>query len=321
MRLESAIVSNDLTLAREALAAGASPDGGSPNRSCLNIAAAAGNIQLINLLLSARASILVPTHRMGQVVLMPTIDAAIKASQLTAASLLLTHIATRPHFVRKISMSVQGSRLEAQPGEYIRPIIADLLRDGGCTASTFAMLVSEGHLQATEPSGLQGLAHRLAGKPGKWLGAQLTLAEEAVSAAQMLLQRSRALRGSVHSSESPTLLLERIRLCLALGARPRWSSRAHQAYPVPFRLQVRTVLLCALRLGGGTAGAAGGGAVAASDGEAESAEEKEPLPSLGSLPREVVLLLIEWLAEQMFWAYPSGRAEPDHERPEPISVV
>ena len=60
------------------------------------------------------------------------------------------------------------------------------------------------------------------------------------------------------------------------GARPRWATSAHAKYPAAFRHQVTTLLLCAARLG---------------------MEQPEP-QLLGKLPREVLLLLIETLAER-----------------------
>lgn len=150
------------------------------------------------------------------------------------------------------------------------------------------MLVADGHLEAIEPAGWAGLANRLAGTPGKFLTGHLQRARE------HLARTPHRARGA--PSFDSVAACEKIDAVLAMGARPRWSPRRHLSYPVGFRDQVRALLLCAQRHG------------AAADAPAE-ASSVDPQAPLGRLPKEVVLLLVEALAETTMWAY-EGRDGP-----------
>lgn len=279
----------DLETVRVALAAGANVDG---NERCSNVhvnhpltlAAMGGHADVVALLLSQRAALLVGTESIFPTE--GTILAAARRRKFRVASHLLSHVHMHPVMYRVRGVNSVGSRREAPAGELTRKEVAILLAEIARNApssevvacSHFAMLVADGHLQATEPSGWEGLANRLAGKPGKWLAAQLTHVHA---------------RSTMCPSVSPEAMSLRflVEVVLALGARPRWSPRRHSAYPPIFRARVRTLLLCAQRHGAAT-----------SAGAPEGGDEPAGAALLGRLPREVLLLLCEALGEAM-WGY------------------
>jgi len=285
-RLVNASEVGDPSTVLDALSCGANVDGTercSPSHvgHPLTQAACNGHADVVRVLLTHKASLLIGSDRQG----VGTILAAAQRGQRRVASRLLAHTREPSVSYRVRSVNTLGSRREATAGELARGQVAALLNalcmhfDGAGASATLAMLVTDGHLQAIEPSGWEGLACRLAGTPGKWLSAQLTRTREN---AEAIRARCRHLKDG-----DWTALLARIDLLLAAGARPIWSPRKHLSYPRAFREQVRTLLLCAQRHGA-AASAAGG--------------EHEATLVLGKLPREVVLLLVEALAAAI-WAY------------------
>ena len=232
----------DLETVKEMLAAGASDRRLSDlaiKQHPLTVAAQCNQRAVVETLLSRSASIIIVSNgRIG------TLAKVVYEGRLRMASYLLAHITTQP-FVRRIaSVNYVGSRRECTPGECTREEeVACLLNIQSTHLRTpiLAMLVADGHLQATEPTGWAGLANRLAGKPSKWLGGHLTLLGDAVRMVRIPSSRSDVAR-------CRKMVIEQTELCLAFGARPRWSCEAHSAYPADFREQVRTILLCANRL-------------------------------------------------------------------------
>ena len=283
-RLLTACEVGDVATARAALDAGAQPDG--PERFSmgrrvahpLTMAAEYGHLQIVDMLLAQRASLLLGDWQRDG-----TIRTAVRSGHLVVASRLLSHLHTYSVFARKRSINSVGSRREVAAGELTKGQVADVLGvladclddDIDLPASAMAMLVCNGHLSSTEPTGLTGLANRLAGQPSKWLAAHLAVAQQRAVGRR---RRPEQLR-----------LAEQLELCLALGARPRWKPTKHSLFPLSFRRAALTILLCANRLSA-DADAAGG----------------EP-ELLGKLPKEVLLLLVGELAEASYWRYDQTR--------------
>ena len=295
-----------------------------------------GHRRVAELLLSRRSSILVDSWQIyehgwsrvkplgtlpaaylvqprGTVARVPNAPVLTHGRHLQMASMLLTHTASASHTARMVSHSVTGPRKEIAAGERMRANLCQVLGDlwrvqsaaisepSAPTASdVFAMLVADGHLQAVEPQkGMKALARRLAGKPSDWLAAQLTATRGAVCEKmdEELLWRA----NSTHASRlAMTRLREQIDLCLAQGPRPRWTPRAHHHYPDDFRRCVFTVLLCANRLASNATPLGSGAA---------NVESIEHGWHIGKLPKEVLLILVEWLAEVTFWTYDRGESE------------
>lgn len=278
VRLVNACEAGDEPTVRAVLQAGANVDGSErfglrPGGALpLTLAVRNGHAGIVKTLLLHQAAVLVGSgaNYAG------TVETAAQSGRLRVASLLLTHIHTNPVAVRTLSVNSVGARRKCAAGELTRSQIATLLHGKHCTGelarSVLAMLVADGHLQEVEPTGWSGLANRLAGQPSKWLAAQLTHARDATHAS-----RRRAME------EEPVGTSAQIDLCLALGARPRWTTRKHHVFEPGFRARVKALLLCAQR-------------------HADEAEAGEGV-GLGKLPREVLMILIEWLAEVTYWDY------------------
>lgn len=276
-RLLTACEVGDLDTAQAALDAGAQADG--PERIStgrrvaqpLMLAAENGHREVVEMLLAQRASLLLGDGQRDG-----TIRIAARNGHLAIASLLLTHVHNHSVFVRKRSVNTIGSRREVAAGELTKGQVADLLGALGdfgddLPASCMAMLVGDGHLESTEPTGLSGLANRLAGQPSKWLAGHLAVAQQRAAD-----RRQRTAR-----------IFEQVELCMALGAHPRWKPTKHLLFPLPFRRAAMTVLLCANRL----------------SADADAAADDDERADLGSLPKEVLLLLVGELAESTFWRY------------------
>ena len=288
----------DITAVRKALESGANIDG---NERCntkghpITIAASNDNleeglsIEMIQLLVSRGGAILVESS-VGPTYPTSTLEHAVATGRLRVASALLSQMA-KPTMARNLSTSIIGARRER--ADLLMPSVKGLLLNKSIkkwyryASRMLAMLVTDGHLLATEPVGWAGLANRLAGKPSDWLSALLTQACETTKReTTQSAYRSRPLLGRYNLggnledySGSAARFQEQCRMILAQGVRPRWVPSAHAMYPAAFRGQTRALLLCAARLG---------------------VEEPEPL-LLGKLPREMLLLLIEALAERTFW--------------------
>ena len=328
-RLVTAIETADIAAVCKALDAGADIDGSARTGNIttnhpLTIAAIKGHRNVVAQLLARRASILSAQSRGLRNEPHPSgsLHLAIAYSKLQTASVLLEHMTHQPHVIRDVSgmmADVLGPRREvacssAQTHDLLATIFRELRATSRPTA-LFAMLVADGHLQATEPAGLKGLALRLAGKPSKWLAAHLTQLLEDIDGKIDLsvdgpLGRARrghrkpgARTNGFQAIDSELqALAEQFRLCLVQGARPRWSPSSHRLYPAAFRRMVLAVLLSAHRMAGESGGPG------QPDGVNITHEVQTDRRLLGALPPEVLVVLMEWLSERTFWVYESDSA-------------